>query len=340
MNRKIVTLLCLLVFISCMGNRLFAQKFYPMNFVHLYTDEGISKNEVAILNPIYLPAAGFERINDTLYINKQNKEQVMLSTRKDDDKNEVLLTYRTVADLKIFKERLQEYQPKLEQTDAHTYQATFKNPLIQFIIMEDTVINNKRFRDIKFLLRYDKGQKFSFSSDNCAFPITATYPFQNTTWYFSAKYERSSSSSEYNDMRLILSREKTAYKIEFVDDIHFKVTYTDPKKKAHIYQSRYNNYKSEINFYANSFEWADKDNMGRALETMPEKYAGSDSFFGDPKNFARAAGSARYFRFIFSKSYRCLYHIDGGVMELKTQDFKEQKDVKMMPESMPKRVDN
>jgi len=321
-----------------MGNRLFAQKFYPMNFVHLYTDEGVSKNEVAILNPIYLPSAGFERVDDTLYINKQNKEQVMLSTRQYDNKNEVLLTYRTVADLKIFKERLQEYQPKLEQTDAHTYQATFKNPLIKFMIMEDTVIDNKRFRDIKFLLVYDKGQKFPFSSDNCTFPITETYPFQNTTWYFSAKYDRSPSSSESNAMQLILGKEKTAYKIEFVDDIHFKVTYTDPKKKAHVYQSTYNSYKSEISFYANSYEWADKDKMGRALVTMPEKYAGADSFFYDPKNFARAAGTARYFRFIFSKSYRWLYHINGGFMELNKQEFKEQGDTKMMSESMPKPV--
>ncbi|PUV22594.1 hypothetical protein DCO56_20515 [Sphingobacterium athyrii] len=314
-----------------MGKGLFAQKFYPRNFIHLYTDEGIPENKVAKLNAAYLLPTGFQRVNDSLYIHPQTKERLSLSTRQQDNKNELLLTYITAADLSVFRARLLDYEPKLEQIDANTYQATFNNPVVKYMIAGDTVIDNKRLHAIKFLLIYDKGQKFPFSSDNYTFPVTETYPLQHTTWYFTAKYERSPSNSEYNEMRIIFGKEKTAYKIEFVDDINFKLTYTDPKKKTHVYQGQYQNYKSDISFFNRQGGWSDKDKTGRALATPGEQYMGKESFYEDPKKFAEEAGTARYFRFIFLNNYQAIYHSDSGLMELSKQEAREQEDILSMP---------
>lgn len=331
MNRKILRLLSLLMLICGMVNSLFAQKFFPRNFILLYTDEGVPENKIAKLNAAYLLPTGFQRVDDSLYIHPQTKERLLLSTRQQDNKNELLLTYLTAADLTVFRARLLDYEPKLEQIDANTYQATFNNPVVKYMIAGDTVMDTKRLHTIKFLLIYDKGQKFPFSSDNYTFPATETYPLQHTTWYFTAKYERSPSNSEYNEMRLIFSKEKTVYKIEFVDDINFKITYTDPKKKAHVYQGQYQNYKSDISFFNPQGGWSEKDKTGRALAISDEQYMGTESFYEDPKKFAEAAGTARYFRFIFSNNYQSIYHPDLGLMELSKRDAKEQEDILSMP---------
>lgn len=331
MNVNITKLLSLLVLIFCMDKGLFAQKFYPRNFIHLYTDEGVQADKIARLNRNYLLPTGFQEVNDSLYIHPQTKERLSLSTRQQDNKNELLLTYITAADLSVFRARLLDYEPKLEQIDANTYQAAFNNPVVRYMIAGDTVIDNKRLHTIKFLLIYDKGQKFPFSSDNYTFPVTETYPLQHTTWYFTAKYERSPSNSEYNEMRIIFGKEKTAYKIEFVDDINFKLTYTDPKKKTHVYQGQYQNYKSDISFFNRQDGWSDKDKTGRALATPGEQYMGKDSFYEDPKKFAEEAGTARYFRFIFLNNYQATYHSDLGLMELSKQEAREQEDILSMP---------
>ncbi len=335
MNKKIAKLLKLLLVVCCINGNLYAQQFYPRNFLLLFTDQEVPANEIAVLNQTYLLPAGFQRLDDTHYIHPQRNERLSLSARQLDNKNEILLTYFTPVDLKVFRERLLNHEPELEQTDADTYQAKFKNPVLKYMIGKDTVVNNKRLHRIKFLLIYEKGQKFPFSSENCTFPVTETYPLQHTTWYFTANYERSQSNSEYNEMRLIYGKEKTAYKIEFVDDIHFKVTYTDQKKQAHVYQGKYQNYKSDIYFFNLEGGWSDRDKTGRALESPPENYMGAKSFLTDPKNFAEAAGTARYLRFIFSKSYVATYNIDLGLMELSTREEKEQED----RTSMPRRVE-
>lgn len=331
MNRKILRLLSLLMLICSMGNSLFAQKFYPRNFIHLYTDEGVQADKIVRLNKNYLLPTGFQRVNDSLYIHPQTKERLSLSTRQQDNKNELLLTYNTAADLRVFRARLLDYEPKLEQIDANTYQATFNNPVVRYMIASDTAIDSKRLHTIKFLLIYDKGQKFPFSSDNYTFPATETYPLQHTTWYFQAKYERSPSNSEDNEMRIVFGKEKTAYKIDFVDDINFKLTYTDPKKKTHVYQGQYQNYKSDISFFNRQDGWSDKDKTGRALAMPGEQYMGKESFYEDPKKFAEAAGTARYFRFIFSNNYQSIYHPDLDLMELSKREAKEQEDILSMP---------
>ncbi|WP_104385456.1 hypothetical protein [Sphingobacterium sp. HMA12] len=336
MNVKTAKLLSLLMWICGLGNSLFAQKFYPRNFILLYTDEGVQADKIAQLNQSYLLPTGFQRVNDSLYIHPQTKERLSLSTRQQDNKNELLLTYLTAVDLSVFRARLLDYEPKLEQIDAHTYQATFNNPVVKYMIPGDTVIDNKRLHTIKFLLIYDKGQKFPFSSDNYTFPATETYPLQHTTWYLTAKYERSPSNSEYNEMRLIFGKEKTAYKIDFVDDINFKITYTDPKKKTHVYQGEYQNYKSDISFFNRQGGWSDKDKSGRALATPGEQYMGKESFYEDPKKFAEAAGTARYLRFIFSNNYQSIYHPDLDLMELSKREAREQEDILSMPKQVEK----
>ncbi|MCS4229068.1 hypothetical protein [Sphingobacterium sp. BIGb0165] len=333
MNRKIVKLLTLMLFACCMGKSLSAQQFYPMHFIQLFTDEGVRENEIVRLNENYLLPTGFEHVNDTLYLHPQNKERVVLSARRMGDKNELLLTYLTASDLKVFRERLEGEGAGFERVDDNTYQLPFKNPVNKFMIGKDTVIDNKRFHTIKYLLIYDRGQRFPFSADHCTFPATETYPLQHTTWYFTANYERAQSNSEYNDISVIFSKEKTkgSNKIEFVDDINFKITYIDQKKKAHVYRGTYQNYKSDIFFRYDGGEWSDRDRTGRALHVPDERDMGTESFFYDPKSFAQAEGTLRYFRFIFSKSYKSSYNTDLGIMELSGREIKEQGDRGSMP---------
>ncbi|MGE8243023.1 MAG: hypothetical protein ACN6PD_10055 [Sphingobacterium sp.] len=333
MNRKIVKLFTLMLFACCMGKSLSAQQFYPMHFIQLFTDEGVSENDIARLNRNYLVPAGFQEVSDTLFVHPQHKERVLLSARQLGDKNELLLTYLTTGDLKVFRERLAAKEGGFEKVDENTYQLPFKNPINKFMIGKDTVIDTKRFHTIKYLLIYDRGHRFHFSADHCTFPATETYPLQHTTWYFTANYERAQSNSEYNDISVIFSKEKTksSNKIEFVDDINFKITYTDQKKKVHVYRGAYQNYKSDIFFRYDGGEWSDRDKTGRALHVPDERDMGTESFFYDPKSFAQAEGTLRYFRFIFSKSYKSSYNTDLGLMELSGREIKEQQDRGSMP---------
>lgn len=314
MNRKIIRLLTIVALMSGAGNILSAQQFYPIHFINMFTDEGAEKNNIAILNEMYLVTAGFNRVNNMLYVHPENKEKVMLSTRKKEKRNEITVTYLTNSNPKIFKERLEDKDSGFEKIDENTYQTKNGTIINKFLIDKDTIVDHKKYYPVKYTLMYDKGTKFNISDERNTFPVTGIYPFQHTTWYFKVSYEASKAHSDENNIDIILGKEETPYKIEFTDDENFKITYRDKKGQSRIWNGKYFNDKSDIDFrYAETPETS-KDKNGKILHPVP-------AFFYDPKELAKAEGTLDYFQFIFLRGYEPTYHTGNGTMKLTSRVY-------------------
>ncbi|MDR2234838.1 MAG: hypothetical protein LBE92_01830 [Chryseobacterium sp.] len=305
----------------CFYNTVSAQEFYPLNFRHLFTDEGIESSRLAVLNGTYLTKKGFEAVNDTVYVHPVSKEQVILSTSSTETDNKLTVSYLTESHLTHFRKRLQDKNAWLVKINDNLYEYKAKDVINQFLIDKDTLVDQRKFHQVKFMLTYKKGTRFGISTGNHDFPISTAYPLQNTTWYFTSDYTESRSYSDQNELDLKLTKEKQSHKIEFTDDIHFKVSYTDKTNKPATITGTYDSGANSIAFSidAEAPKPAAKTRNGIPVK-VPEPIPTPG--FQDPKELDRIKNTKAYFRFIFSGGYDSTYYPGDDALHLHRTVYK------------------
>lgn len=301
------------------SNTAFSQEFYVTNMIHLFTDEGIEEGsgQIAILNEDYLSKKRFQKINDTLYVHPDSKETVFLSTLKTEKTNQLIINYLTNTNLDAFKKRLADKELNLEKVNDNLYQMKYKDVNNQFLIDKDSLVGNTQFHHLKFILTYDKGAQFGSFGDSYNFPVSKIYPFQNTSWYFTVDYSKSAFYSDKNDLKIKLTREKTSNRIEFTDDIHYTVTYTDKSNKSKIFKGTYyngNNVRFDYDF--DEQEKAIKNKNG-TITKISEMRAVTPPFIS-PAKLNESKNTVSYFQFIFSQPYRMIYNSENDIHLLGT----------------------
>jgi len=143
----------------------------------------------------------------------------------------------------------------------------------------------------------------------------AFYPVQKTTWYFKTKYEKSPSNSDQNELKVTFGKQKTDYKIIFVDDESFLVTYTDKRGQSYINSGKYNIEGNMIDFRYDRTQEIKKDRNGKTIKEIPEPPQVTPRF-NDPKDFHDSKGTRGYFQFLFSMSYESVYNKVDDILEL------------------------
>lgn len=285
-----------------------AQEFYPVHFRELFTDEGVESSQIARLNGNYLSRKGFEYVNDSLYVHPQSHERVLLSTEQISGMNELVVYYFCSNNLDQFRRRLQDESAYLEQLSLNHYQAIFGQVSNAFIISQDTLVDNVVLHPVRFVLKYPQETKFSFSTERFTFPVNDIFPLQHTTWYFNIKYDESTSFSSQNQINMVLTQEEQPYKIEFIDDIHFKVSYVGKNKKMQSVGGTYGHGYSTLVFRS---ELEKEEEILRYVNGVPlyKKIPVAPSFY-TPEQLNQVKNTPAYFQFIFSLSYDFIYY--GG----------------------------
>ncbi|WP_106916019.1 hypothetical protein [Chryseobacterium aurantiacum] len=304
----------LLILMMGFSNMVFSQEFYPMNIRHLFTDEEMegTNSKIAILNEDYLSKKRFQKINDSLYVQPDSKEIVFLSTLKNQKTNRLTVNYLTTSNLNAFKKRLQDKEFKLEKVNENLYQMKFKDVNNQFLIDKDSLVGNTKFHHLKFILTYDKETQFGFSTNKYNFPKSKIYPFQNTIWYFTVDYSESTSYPDESEMKIKLTKEKTTNKIEFTDDVHYTITYTDTSNKTKICKGTYDNGSSigfDYDFEGHEKTIKNKNGTSTKISEMrplPPSY-------NTPAELNQAKNTLPYFQFIFSRSYDVIYNSENDI---------------------------
>lgn len=296
------------------SNMAFSQEFYPTNIIHLFTDEGIEdrSNKIAILNEDYLSKKRFQKINDSLYVNPDSKETVFLSTLITEKTNQLTVNYLTNSSLDAFKKRLQDKAFNLEKVNDNLYQMKSKEVTNQFLIDKDSLVGNTKFHHLKFILTYNKGTQFGSSTSQYIFPKSKIYPFQNTYWYFTVDYYESASYADESDLKITLTKERTPNRIEFTDDVHYIITYTDKNKKPKIFKGTYDNGSSvgfDYDFETNERTIKNKNGTTTKVSEMrpilPSYYTLAE--LNQLKN------TVPYFQFVFSRSYDVSYNSENDI---------------------------
>ncbi|MFP3833610.1 hypothetical protein [Chryseobacterium sp. SIMBA_028] len=311
-EKKLLSLLLILIF--GFSNTAFSQEFYPMNIRHMFTDESIEigNNTIVILNEDYLSKKRFQKISDSLYVQPDSKETVFLSTLRTSKTNQLIVNYLTTSNLNTFKKRLQDKELKLEKVNDNLYQMKFKDVNNQFLIDKDSLVGNTKFHHLKFILTYDKETQFGSSTNQYNFPKSNIYPFQNTSWYFTVDYSKSVSYSDENELKIKLTKESTPNRIEFTDDIHYTITYTDKNKKPKIFKGTYDNGSSiGFDYDFEGHERTIKNKNGTStkiseMRSMPPSY-------NTQTELSQAKNTTPYFQFIFSRSYDIIYNSENDI---------------------------
>ncbi|MGU3374851.1 hypothetical protein [Chryseobacterium sp. M5A1_1a] len=311
-GKKILKLL--LILMLGFSNTVFSQEFYPTNIIHLFTDEGIENgnDKIAVLNEDYLSKKRFQKINDSLYVNPDSKETVSLSTFKTDKTNQLIITYLTNTSLNAFKKRLQYKELNLEKVNDNLYQMKSKDVNNQFLIDKDSLVGNTKFHRLKFILTYDKGTRFGSSRDEPNFPKSKVYPFQNTSWYFTIDYSESASYSDENELKIHFTKEKTSNRIEFTDDIHYIVTYTDKSNKPKIFKGTYYNGNDiRFDYDLDAYEKVIKNQNGTVTKILDMRPVTPS--FTNPAELIQFKNTIAYFQFIFFQTYKVVYNSENEI---------------------------
>lgn len=156
------------------------------------------------------------------------------------------------------------------------------------------------------------------------------YPLKKTIWYFNTYYEKSDSNPDQNDLKVILGKQKTNYKIEFTDDEHFVVSYTDKTGLSYINSGKYSLDNSLISFIYDKKQEIRKDKNGKVIQGYPEPQQLTPAFY-DPKDFHSSKGTRRYFQFLFSMDYEAVYYKKGTLLELNAKVISEFPGNRNMP---------
>ncbi|SDI19489.1 hypothetical protein [Chryseobacterium jejuense] len=102
-----------------------------------------------------------------------------------------------------------------------------------------------------------------------------TFPLKNTSWYLSVEYIESLRRNG-NELNLKLSKEQTSYKIEFLNDTQYKVSFKDKTKKLKTFTGTYkfsitSDRENIIEFDYDNFSNV-RDRKGNLLELVPPPF--------------------------------------------------------------------
>ena len=296
-TKKQISLL-LIFFAITWSSFAFCQDFFPANFKNIITDDNTQDSQF-VLNEFYLLEKSFGRINDSLYIHPESKEIISLLTVKNNNKVSVFTNYYTNTQLDKFRKRLQQNDLGFKKMNENLYQLTFENIKIQFLLEQNILIDGKKMNAIKYIFQYDKDAK----SGLVYFPNKWIHPLQNTSWFFDVDYKKSTRYKNEYEMKIKLSKEKSLYKIEFTDDVHYKITYNDKNNKPQIFTGTYeNNGKMSFNYDEIRKEKLIKTSAGTTVKLV-EKALPHPTFV-DVEELENIKKTAVYFQFLFSRSYK------------------------------------
>ncbi len=302
-----------------------AQEFYPIHFRELFTDEGVDSSQIARLNGNYLSKKGFEYVNDSLYVHPHSHERVFISTEQIEDMNELVVYYFCSSKLDQFRLRLQDESSYLKQLSPNHYQMISGRVMNEFIIDQDTLIDNVVLHPVRFVLKYPQETKFNFSTERSTFPKSDVFPLQHTTWYFNVAYDESTPFSSQNQIKIVLTQEEQPYKIEFIDDIRFKVSFVGKNKKKQSVGGTYGHGYSSLAFHS---EFEKEDEIVRYVNGAPVyKKIPVAPLYYSPKQLHLLKNTPAYFQFIFSLNYDFTYYAGDNKFNLygmAYQDFPAQ----------------
>lgn len=290
-----------------------AQEFYPIHFKELFTDEGAEAGQVVRLNSWYLSRKGFDYVNDTLHINPQTQERIELSIKQIEEMNEIAVCYFSTSNLDQVRKRLQEESSYLKQITPDCYQGIFGKVSNAFIIGEDTLIRNVLLHPVQFVLKYPKDARFNFSTEDFTFPMNGVYPLHNTSWYVKVSFDEATSYSSQEKVKLVLTQEEQPYKIDFIDDVRFKVSYVGKNKKTQTIGGTYSYGYTSIGFTCE----AEKEKIERYVNGKPlyEEIPLAPQYYS-LEQLEKIKDTPAYFQFVFSRNYDLTYYGGDHVFNL------------------------
>lgn len=297
--RKQIIFHLLLVLFSCHA---YGQDFFPSNFIHLITDETGQKDKFTILNEAYIREKGFNKINDSLYIHPASNEKLVLNTNNTGNESSIKITYYLNTGLDKFRSSLQNLDLQLKRLNENLYQSLSDQYKLQFLLKPDLMIAGKKMNAIVFSLKFKNGTRFNSSSEY-NFPITDLYPFQHTTWFFTVNYEKAKKYSDETDLIINLTKIKSPNKVEFLNDLEFKIIYLDKSNTQQILTGSYNNGQT-ISFSA-QYPTKSKNIKYKNVKTIRVHEVPPTSIpVFDAYDLDKLKNSFAYFQFFFNQSYQ------------------------------------
>ncbi|TDG36408.1 hypothetical protein EZJ43_07775 [Pedobacter changchengzhani] len=267
----------------------FAQEFYPLNLISLITDENLPKSKIININDYQLIEKGFDRMDDSLYVNKKSSEVVQFSANNKGNTTTIRIDYYTVAtDLTRFANRAG--KSGLDKVNENLFEKKFPNISYQIEIKRNSLFKGKKYTLLSFICKNSLAEKGGVFRNN------DSYPLQNSTWYFDTDLQEDKSNPDEYVVGIKMSEEKKYNnKVEFLDDANFKVTLASQKTFTGTYTSSFISNGNPPSIY---FELTKPKTKKGYVESL--------TIVGLPDNVAelrRAKNSLRYYQYFFNKRY-------------------------------------
>ncbi|RZL33039.1 MAG: hypothetical protein EOO96_12880 [Pedobacter sp.] len=238
-------------------SKLSAQDFYPTNLTAIiYTDD---KNVIKI-NDNYINHKGFLWLNDSTYAKKDLSALIQLATKNTDKFLEVQVNYYlTNNNLEAFIKRSD--SAGLDKIGLDKYEKTYKKNYYKLVIKRGVLFDNRKYNLIAFSQRMEVD---TAKNKNAAkkFDYFDNYPFQNSVWYLDTeKIDTRKGNDDKSKYVVTLAPDKiTDTKIEFLDDINFKIIFGSAQERQTI-TGKYNlySYWRSRGIYANEISFQPKE---------------------------------------------------------------------------------
>lgn len=232
MKKTLITFLLTLSFLSS-----FSQIIHPDEIRYIVTDEDLSENKVLTFNDFFLFGLEFERVSDTLYINRKTNEKMILTAFEKENKIHAAIDYFTDGNhWSDFKKSLKDFN--ITHLTANTFIAEYK-PYKEYkieLLGEGLGENNKQ-KHLRFSFHYSPHQ-----SGEPFFPLLIQYPFRYSTWYFDIKIFDTEEKETYAPV-IMLTKEVGKNKIEFLDRENFLISYIDEQNHLQKIKGRHGSYE-------------------------------------------------------------------------------------------------
>lgn len=302
-NNVITFILTLFSFLS------FAQVIFPNDIGKVITDENLSESKILKFNDFYISNLGFKRVNDTLYFDNVKKESLSLTSFKKGNKIYSVVDYLTIANhWNDFEKELKDFE--ITKLKANTFTAVNKDYNDYKIeLLENGIINNQKVKHIRFSFAYEKKVK----SEKPTFPIVKEYPFHYTVWYFDVKLITEEKDTYYPT--IILTKEKTKNKIEFLDKKSILISYVD---ENNILLKSQGTYMSSENAIVGTHIYKQVDGPSIYLELENSHLIKDKLYMGKTIHFSKLS-KKEFLEFIFNMYFNINKNDKGFILKSKIE---------------------
>ncbi|KEY17726.1 hypothetical protein [Kaistella antarctica] len=306
---KLIYIKFLIILFLGICQKSFSQEFYPTNISSIITDENLLDKQLAKLNKSYLFKKGFEFVNDSISVNKNTLEKITLSTTEKDNLIHLTINYLTFRNsLLNLKKRLQDPELNLTKINENLYEIKYEKYETKIEIIKNLEVKSKPFYLIKTTIIYEKPR-----DNRYIFPLKTIYPFQNTTWYFDLDYKISKSNSEENIIKIILKKDKSNYKIMFLDDINFIIIFNNVKNISEQINGKYYNNSNIV--FSIDYEIRKGQNGMPNVQEINANYL-------KIIELNKLKNTKKYFEFFFNRTFQI--EDDGNKISLETQVYNDE----------------